>query len=95
MHDLVGQHHDSCWEFVRAYYATIDIDIPAEALSTQGFVEVEHPRNGDLVIIDLGVHCGLYHNQHVAHHVDNFGVVINRADQFYKTSYYRYCGGDT
>ena len=93
MRDYVGRHFESCWEFVRTYYEDNGVELPQGAFFTEGFYEVEHPRPGDIVIIDTGAHCGVVVSDlRVAHHVDNFGVVINRGDQFYQTRYYRHRG---
>ena len=87
----VGQQYDDCWSFARAYYAQQGIDLPATALLTQSFHLVEVPRTGDLVIIDGGAHCGVYVDGCVLNHIDKFGVVSNRANQFFQPRHYRYC----
>ena len=90
MTDYLGGRHANCWEFVRFYYAGHGIELPEMAyLASKLFEDVATPQDGDLVLIDGGVHCGIYHAKTILHHENPLGVRRDAASTFNSVTYHR------
>lgn len=90
--DFVGRQYDSCWAFICAFFASRGLEVDPDAyVNRDRFREVEHPADGDLVILSqygFAGHCGIYENRRIYHLSPTLGVVRQRADSFPYRQYY-------
>ena len=87
--NYIGQQHNSCWEFIRKYYADHGAEIPEYAYLATMFVPVKNPENGDLALIYGAAHCGIFHAGKIYHHIKSMGVICDKRTDFESAVYYR------